>query len=217
MEEKERPVIWHDENHYRYVRKRLLLYMALSFGLGLGFYAFCLYALALNERAAAPGEAVSISRLLTGGLYSEFLRQAVIASVIVAVVFFAILLVCSQSRLAANGVTFILYEGRLYRLTDANRGLTRLAGRTEEELSFFERDFSRAARSGGCWELLRVLELSENKNRNRIRCVVRRGMREQKEERKFDLYAGYPELDRLRKELLALKEQEVKGQARGGS
>lgn len=173
----QRPYVWHDEKHYQRIWKRAAAIFAVAALAGL-----VPYFLVWNK--------------YTDGWW---------AVLFVFVVVLAVLLAGFWGRLTDNLATFVKYEGKLYRLTDANRGITRMALDNSREYPEFERDFARACGGNTSWRFLEVEQIKEKGRGYEILCRVCLSKSGKECQKAFYLEEGYQEMELLLEELRGLQ------------
>lgn len=117
-----------------------------------------------------------------------------------------ILLFVFRRRIANNMATFVEYDHRLYRLQDANRGITRLAADNTQDAPYFESDFRRARKGNTCWLIEKVTLLKKTKSGYCVYCRVTEEKSGKQAQKKFYLEKGYLNMDRLIATLGGLQE-----------
>lgn len=175
--EVKRPYVWHDEEHYRRVRKRVALILAVAVIAGLVPY------------------------LLSWKNYTD----GAAASILVFAVVMVILLAVFRRRLTDNMATYVSYEGELYRLADANRSITRIALDNNRVYEEFERDFARARSGNTSCHMLEVEQIKEKRKGYEIVCQVCLSKSGRQCQKSFFLEEGYQDMELLLEELRKLQ------------
>lgn len=171
--------VWHDEENYKKIWKRGLPIFVVAAVTGVAVYTFFFHK-------------------YTDGYY---------ASVILASIVFVALLFGLRKRIFHPMACFVKYDGGLFRLTDANRGITRLAGKKEIDETAFLTDFSRARRSNACWRICSVDFIEEHKKSYRIFCKICMSKSGKEKRKDFYVEKGFQELQLLLEELRQTKEE----------
>lgn len=153
---------------------------------------------------------IALIALLVGVIpYAAVLRQftdglewAVFFAVLVAV----ILLLIFRKKMGANTPTYILYDGLLYRLSDANRAITIVAEDNDAEWPDFRRDFRRAKKGNTCWRILKVYGVEKRKHYYLVNCKICKSKSGKEQIKAFRIGEGYLNMESLLAQLEGMKE-----------
>ena len=170
--------VWCDPKGYKKLQKRGGLIIIIS--IAAGVVPYCLLFQKFME-----GQGVSIA-------------IGVIAAIILMCIF--------HKRLWNQMAAFVRYDGLLYRVSDANRGITRIAEDNDREAPYFEADFRRARKGNTCWRILKVEGIEQQKNGMRVYCRVCKSKSGKECHKDFYIEDGYLNRDSLIEQLQGLTE-----------
>lgn len=112
-------------------------------------------------------------------------------SIVLGAIVALILLWVFRKRLFCNMATFIRYEGMFYRVSDANRGITRIAEDNGREAPYFEADFRRARKGNTCWRILEVEDVREQGKSVCVTCKICKSKSGKESHKDFYIEDGY--------------------------
>ena len=164
--------VWHDEQGYRKTLHRGAIALLIAAAAGLAFY------IPLRQYTDAWQFAI--------GLF---------------VIVLAIAIGIFHKRMTNSMATFIRYEGKLYRMSSANRGLTRIALDNTAEAPDFLKDFHKAMDTDSCWQIAEIVMIEEDKKGYRVTARVTKYHTDKKADVSFFVEKGYNDMDALMEEL----------------
>ncbi len=160
--------VWHDEQGYKKTLHRGAIALVVAAVAGLAFY------IPLRQ-------------------YTDAWQFAIGLFVIVLLIAIGIF----HKRMTNNTATFIRYDGSLYRMSSANRGLTRIALDNTADAPDFLKDFHKAMDTDSCWQILQAELIEEDKRGWQITAKVTKYHSDKEAHVSFFVEKGYNDMDAL--------------------